>query len=172
MRGVAPQIPRDRKRHAPARRYEGRRASLISPRAGAAWLPTRRRKWSLCGNSASTSGKGGIRPGFHILYKTAIRQWPHWLFSRSVVSDSLRPHRLQHTRLSCPSLTPGAKLKLMSIVSGDAIQHFHSLSFPFPSYLQSFPASGSFPVSRLFTSGGQSIGVSASAPVFPMNIQG
>ena len=52
------------------------------------------------------SGEGGIRPGFHILYKTVTRQWPHLLFSRSVLSDSLGPHRLQHARLSCPSLTP------------------------------------------------------------------
>ena len=72
-----------------------------------------------------------MRPGFHILYKTVTRQWPHLLFSCSVVSDSLRPHRLQHARLSCPSPTPGAKLKLMSTVSGDAIQQFHPLSFPF-----------------------------------------
>ena len=54
------------------------------------------------------SGEGGMRPGFHILYKTVTRQWPHLLFSRSVVSDSLRPHRLQHARLSCPSPTPGS----------------------------------------------------------------
>ena len=54
---------------------------------------------------------------------------------------------------------------------GDAIQPSHPLSSPFSSCLQSFPASGSFPVSRLFTSGGQIIGASASALVFPINIQ-
>ena len=54
---------------------------------------------------------------------------------------------------------------------GDAIQPSHSLSSPFFSWLQSFPASGSFPMSQFFTSGGQSIGVSASTPVLPMNIQ-
>ena len=53
----------------------------------------------------------------------------------------------------------------------DAIQPSHPLSSPSPFYLQSFPASGSFPMSRLFTSGGQIIGVSASASVFPVNIQ-
>ena len=55
---------------------------------------------------------------------------------------------------------------------GDAIQPSHPLFTPFSSCLQSLPASGSFPVSRLFTSGGQSIGASASASVLPMNIQG
>ena len=54
----------------------------------------------------------------------------------------------------------------------DAIQPSHSLSSPSPSCLQSFPASGSFPMSQLFKSGGQSIGPSASASVLPMNIQG
>ena len=54
----------------------------------------------------------------------------------------------------------------------DAIQPSHLLSFPFSSHLQSFPASGSFPMSQLFASGGQSIGTSASTSVLPMNIQG
>ena len=87
------------------------------------------------------------------------------LLSHSVVSDSLQPHGLQHTRLSiCRSL-----LKLMSLS-----QWCHSTIMPsvvlFSSCLQSFPASGSFLMSRLYTSGGQSIGVSASASALPMNI--
>ena len=84
--------------------------------------------------------------------------------------DSLRPHRLQHTRLPCPSPTP-------SVYSNSCPlnQWCHpTISFsvvPFSLCLQSFPASGSFPMSQLFASGGQSIGVSASASVLPMNIQ-
>ena len=90
-------------------------------------------------------------------------------FTRSVMSDSLRPHGLQHARLPCPSPTPRACSNswpssrwchptiLTSVVS-------------FSSWLQSFPASGSFPVSQFFASGGQ-IGASALASVVPMNIQ-
>ena len=132
MCGVAPQIPGDRVGHAAARRYEGRGASLIP--LGLELASHEERKmgslWEQRRNFLS--GEGGIRPGFHILYKTVTRQWPHLLFSRSVLFDSLGPHRLQHARLSCPSPTLGAKLKLMSIVSGDANQQFHPLSFPFP----------------------------------------
>ena len=90
-------------------------------------------------------------------------------FSCSVVSDSLRPHGLQHARLPCPSPTPGTCSNLCP-----SSQWCHptisSSVTPFFSYLQSFPASGSFPMSQLFSSGGQSIGVSASASVLPMNI--
>ena len=83
---------------------------------------------------------------------------------------SLRPHGLQHARLPCPSLPPSL-LKLMSIQS---MIHptISSSVVPFSSCLQSFPASGSFPVSQLFASGGQNIRVSALASVLPMNIQG
>ena len=103
-----------------------------------------------------------------------IHLWRHlalsWVqFSFSVMSDSLRPHGLQHARLPCPSEAPRAysnscplhrwcHLAISSVV-------------PFSSCLQSFPASGSFPMSWFFASHGQSIGVSASASVFPMNIQ-
>ena len=93
-----------------------------------------------------------------------------WLFSRSVVSDFLPPHGLQHARLPCPSPTPGACLN--SCPLSWWCHPTISSSVPFSSYLQSFPASGSFPVSWLFASGGQSTGVSASASVLPMNIQG
>ena len=84
--------------------------------------------------------------------------------------DSLRPHGLQHTRLPCPSPTPRACWN-----SCPSNQWCHptisSSVISFSSCLQSFPASGSFPVSQFFTSGSQSIGVSASASVLPMNIQ-
>ena len=90
-------------------------------------------------------------------------------FSFSVVSDSLRPHGLQHTRIPCPSPTPGAYSN--SCPSNWWCHPTISSSvIPFSSCLQSFPASGSFLMSQLFTSGGQSIGVSASASVLPMNI--
>ena len=91
-------------------------------------------------------------------------------FSHSVVSDSLPPHGLQHDRLPCPSPTPGAYSN-----SCPSCPWCHptisSSVVPSSSCLQSFPALGSFPMSQFFTSGGQSIGVSASASVLPMNIQ-
>jgi len=90
--------------------------------------------------------------------------------SHSVVSDSLRPHGLQHDRPPCPSPTPGVYSHScpLSLWCRPTIL---SSVVPFSSGLQSFPASGSFPVSQFITSGGQSIGVSASAPVLPVNIQ-
>ena len=91
-------------------------------------------------------------------------------FSRSVVSDSLWPHGLQHTRPPCPSPTPGVYSN-----SGPLSQWCHptisSSVVPFSSHLQSFPASGSFQMNQLFVSSGQSIGASASTSVLPMNIQ-
>ena len=90
-------------------------------------------------------------------------------FSCSVVSNSLRPYGLQHARLPCPSPTPRAYSN-----SYPSHQWCHptisSSIIPFSSCLQSFPATGSFPLSQ-FSSGGQNIGVSASASVLPMNIQ-
>ena len=90
-------------------------------------------------------------------------------FSCSVVSNSLQPHGLQHARLPCPSPTP--KVCSNSCQSSQWCHPTISSSVLFSSCLQSFPASGSFLMSQFFTSGGQSIGVSASAPVLPMNIQ-
>ena len=91
-------------------------------------------------------------------------------FSWSVMSDSLRPHGLQHTRLPCPSPTPGA---CSNSCPSRWWWHPTILSSvdPLSSCLQSFPESGSFPMSQFFASGGQIIGVSASASVLPMNIQ-
>ena len=92
-------------------------------------------------------------------------------FSQSVMSDSLRPQGLQHARLPCLSPTPEACSN-----SCPSSQWCHpaisSSVFPFSSCSQSLPASGSFPMSQLFTWGGQSIGVSASASVLRMNTQG
>ena len=92
------------------------------------------------------------------------------LFSHSVVSDSLQPHGLQHARLPCPSPTPGACSNSCPLSQWCHPTILSSI-IPFSSCPQSFPASGSFPMSQFFTSGGQSIGVSASASVLPMNIQ-
>ena len=91
-------------------------------------------------------------------------------FSRSVMSDSLRPHRLQHARPPCPSPTPGVYSNSCPL-SRWCHPTLSSSVVPFSSCLQSFPASGSFPASQLFASGGQSIRSSASASVLPMNTQ-
>ena len=85
---------------------------------------------------------------------------------------TLRSHELQHARPSCPSLTPGVHSKSCPL-SQWCHPPISCSVVPFSSLLQSFPASGSFPMSQFFTSGGQSIGVSASksALVLPMNAQ-
>ena len=93
------------------------------------------------------------------------------LFSCSLTSNSLQPHQLQHTRLPCPSQSPGGCSDLCSL-SWWCHPTISSSVAPFSSCLQSISASGSFPVSRLFASGGQSIGASALTSVLPMNIQG
>ena len=87
----------------------------------------------------------------------------------SVVSDSSGPHKIQHTRLPCPSPTPRLTQTQVHWFS-DAIQPSHPLSSPSPC-LQSFPASGAFPIGQVFASGGQSITVSVSTSVLLMNIQ-
>ena len=92
------------------------------------------------------------------------------LFSRQVVSDSLRPHGLQHIRLPCPSPTPSVCSNSCSL---SPWCHPTISSSVVPFYcLWSFPASGSFLMSQLFASGGQNIRASASASVFSVNIQG
>ena len=91
-------------------------------------------------------------------------------FSRSVMSDSLRPYEPQHARPSCPSPTPGVYPNPCPLCRW-CHPTISSSVVPFSSCPQSFPASGSFPISQLFASGGQSIGVSASASVRPMNTQ-
>ena len=96
--------------------------------------------------------------------------WLLSLFSRSVMSDSWQSHGLQCSRLPCPSPFPGACSNSHPL-SWRSYPTILSSVIPFSSCLQSFPASGSFPMSQLFTSGGQSTGVSASASVLSMNIQ-
>ena len=89
-------------------------------------------------------------------------------FNGSVVSNSLRPHGLQHARLPCPSPTPRACSNACPL-SQWCHPTISSSVIPFSSCLQSFPASGSFQMSQLFAWGGQSIGVSASTSDLPMN---
>ena len=91
-------------------------------------------------------------------------------FSHSVMSDSLWPYGPQHARPPCPSPTPRVHLNPCPL-SRWCHPTISSSVVPFSSCPQSFPASGSFPVSQLFASGGQSIGVSASTSVLPMNTQ-
>ena len=91
-------------------------------------------------------------------------------FNRSVVSDSLQPHEPQHSRSPCPLPTPGVYPNSCSL-SQWCQPTISSSVIPFSSCPQSFPASGSFQISQLFASGGQSIGVSASVSVLPMNTQ-
>ena len=91
-------------------------------------------------------------------------------FSRSVMSNYLWPHGLQHTRLPCPSPTPGAYSN-SSPLSWWCHPTISSSVIPISTCLQSFPASGSFPMSQFFVSGGQSNGALASASVLPMNNQ-
>ena len=96
---------------------------------------------------------------------------PPFLFSHSVIFNSLRPHRLQHARLLCPSPSPRV-CSNSCLLSHWCNLTISSSAAPFSFCLWSFSASGSFPMSWLFTSDGQSIGASASASVLSMNIQG
>ena len=102
---------------------------------------------------------------FHILaYVSSVP------FSRSVMSNSLWPYGLQHTKLPCPSPTPEACSNSCPS-SWWCYPTISSSGIPFSSCLQSLPASGSFPMSQFFTSDGQRVGAKASALVLPMNIQ-
>jgi len=91
-------------------------------------------------------------------------------FTCSVMSDSLCSHEPQHARPPCPSPTPRVHLNPRPL-SRWCHPTISSSVVPFSSCRQSFPAAGSFPINQLFTSGGQSIGVSASTSVLPMNTQ-
>ena len=110
---------------------------------------------------------------FHQIFSPYLPKW--WFgsvqFSRSVVSDLLWPHESQHARPPCPSPTPGVHSD-----SRPSSQWCHpavsSSVVPFSSCPQSLPASESFPMSQLFTSGGQSTGVSALASFLPKKSQG
>ena len=134
------------------------------------WLKERERKRDRRGKEEgwSRGEERGREKGR--LYVTNWRPECHLAqFSLSVVSSSLQSHEVQHARLPCPSPTPRAFSN-----SCPSSQWCHPTSsssvVPFSSCLQSFPASGSLPMSQLFASGGQSIGVSVSASVLPMNI--
>ena len=111
-----------------------------------------------------------VRWRHYIYFIFGIIQFSSVQFICSVVSDSLRPHESQHARPPCPSPTPGVNSD-----SRPSSQWCHpaisSSVVPFSSFPQSLPASGSFPMSQFFASGGQSIGVSASISVLPMNTQ-
>ena len=92
-------------------------------------------------------------------------------FSHLLMPDSLQPHGLQHAKPPCPSPTHGVYSN-SSPLSRWCHPTISSSVIPFSSHLQSFPASESLQMSQFFTSGGQSIGVSASTSVLPVNIQG
>ena len=115
-------------------------------------------------------GKSEKKIAYYCIYVDSRKMVQLTQFSRSVMSDSLRPYGLQHTRLPCPWPTPGAcSNSFPSSWWGHPTISFSAVSFS--SRFQSFLESGSFSMSRLFTSGGQNNGVSVSASVLPMNIQ-
>ena len=118
-----------------------------------------------------------FRSSFHnwtLLREINVICTPKQSFNSSVQSLSraqfFATHGLQHTRLSCPSPTPGIYPNSCPLCQWGH-STFLSSVVPFSACLQSFPASGSFLMSQLFTSGGQTIGASASASVLPMNIR-
>ena len=104
------------------------------------------------------------------IYTSIYTRFSSVQFSRSVVSDSLRPHESQHARPPCPSPTPGVHSDSCPL-SQWCHPAISSSVVPFSSCLQSFPASGSFQRSHIFASGGQSIGVTASTSNLLMNTQ-
>ena len=107
---------------------------------------------------------------YHSFFFTVRYIFSSVQFSHSVVSTSLRPHEPQHARPPCPSPTPGVYSNLCPL-SRWWHPTISSSVVPFSFCPQSFPASGSFQMSQLFASGGQSIRVSASTSVLPMNTQ-
>ena len=108
--------------------------------------------------------------GKQVLTKLNISIISSVQFSCLVVSDPLQPHGLQYARPPCPSPTPGVDSNSCPL-SWWCHPTISPFVVPFSSHLQFFPASGSFQMSQFFAPGGQSIGVSASASVLPMNIQ-
>ena len=125
-------------------------------------------KWIYFLEAPDPQGRNSWYPCFGF----SISQSSPWSvqFSCSVVSNSLWPHGLQHARIPCPPPTLGACSNSCPL-SQWCHSTISSSVVLFSSHLQSFPASGSFPLSQFFTSGGQSIGVSASASVLLMNSQ-
>ena len=147
-------------------------------------LPSEERTVSTINNNATYRMRGnickiciwirGLYPEYQRNYynskTTAGKYWIFSQFSCSFVPNSLWPHGLQHARPPCPSPTLGVYSNSCPL-SWWCHPTISSSVIPFSSHLQSFPASGSFPISQFFQSGGQSIGVSASASVLPTNIQ-
>ena len=128
-------------------------------------MPTRKAKLSAMDFYNKERLKEIVSTNLAILIRDGILQ-----FSRSVMSDSLQPHELQHATPPCPSQTP--RVYSNSCPSSWWCHPAISSSvFPFSSCPQALYASGSFPMNQLFVWGGQSIGVSASASVLPMNTQ-
>ena len=114
------------------------------------------------------SEKAGLKLNFQ-----KLRSWqsvPSVQFSHSVMFNSMQPHGLQHARLPCPSPTPGAYSNSCPL-SRWCHPTISSSVVPCSSCLRSFPTSVSFPMNQFFASGGQSIGISASTSVLPVNIQ-
>ena len=111
-----------------------------------------------------------VKNEYEILTWTKKLSFSSDQFSRSVESDSLRPHELQHARPPCPSPTPRVYSNPCPL-SRWCHPTILSSVVPFSSCFQSLPASGSFQMSQLFARDGQSIGVSASASVLPLNTQ-
>ena len=154
-------------------KLESRLPGEISITSDMQMTPYLCRKWeelkSLLMKMKEESEKAGLK--FNIKKTKTMASGPisSVQFSCSVMFASLRPHGLQHARLPCPSPIPRVYSN-----SCPSSQWCHpaisSHVVPFSSCLQPFP--GSFPRSQFFTSGGQNIGVSASASVLPMNIQG
>ena len=145
------------------------RATLLDDCISKGWLPGPWEKhfWVI-GNGAQTDREKTYRCKF-----TKVNTWREVSsvqFSRSAMSDSLWRHGRQHARPLCPSSTPEACSNSCPL-SQWCHPTISSSVIPFSSCLQSFPASGSFQMNQLFTSGGQSTGASASALILSMNIQ-
>ena len=122
------------------------------------------------GNHLQNLGVGKVSQTGHQGNTLKRKDWQVLLFIRSVMSSSLRPHGLQHSWLPCPSLSPRVCSNSCPLSRWCHPTILPSV-VPFSSWPQSFPASGTFPVSQLLASGGQNIGASASASVLPTNIQ-
>ena len=133
-------------------------------------MPEKSMRWTIWKGNIVNHIKGDLSR-FSYIYQSRKHFWIISVqFSRSVLSNSLQPHGLQHARPPCPSPTPEVHSN-SSPLSWWCHPTISSSVVPFSSHLQSFPASGSFRMSQLFQSGGQSTGISASTSVLPMNIQ-
>ena len=154
--------------------YKPYKENVISPRnlelmTGQAWRGQGMCTWP--SNQEGFRQVDGPSIRRHQGWWVQLCAWTTLLFSCSVVSDSFWPLGLQHTMLSCPSPSPRVCSNSCPLNWWCHPTISSSVS-PFSSRLQSFPTSGSFPVSHFFASGVQSIGASASASNFPINIQG